>query len=304
MKYNEANGACKPDLNGHLAIVKDFDLNNFLIGLAEARSWAGARMTSPGIWEWTDGTPWQFSDFVDGEPNNNDQCLTVRKESDSGWADYACNYDMPRLCQVGNTSPSPTSGTIESINFPNDYPNNRHHTFKLIAPEGKVIHLVWIEYEIEQGIGGSRGSSCYDWVKVTDKDGSLLMDKVCQIGLPDPPELTSNFNEINIEFKSDSNTNKKGYKAEWSSVDPAGRKKRNATYTSGKIDAQRNGQSFTFEKTPSGRRGSAGVSLNRERRQTVNLVTTRELECADWHSGTGGYWKYDKKIPYACYSKG
>ena len=260
-------------------------------------------MTSPGTWEWMDGTPWQFTDFVDGEPNNDDQCLTVSLDSyghDHGWGDTNCNTKMPRVCQVGNTSPSPTSGTIESVNFPNNYPRDQHHTFKLIAPQGQVIHLVWIELELEVGSWGTSGADCnYDFVKVTDKDGTVLMDKICQIGLPDPPELRSNSNEMNIEFYSDVSGTEKGYKADWSSVDPAGKKKRSVTYMS-KIDTQMNANRSTFD-TP---QEKAGVSLSRSRRQAVNLVTTRELECADWLSGTGGYWKYDKKIPYACYSKG
>ena len=260
-------------------------------------------MTSPGTWEWTDGTPWQFTDFVSGEPNNDDQCLTVKLSSyghDHGWGDWPCNEKMPRVCQVGDTSPSPTSGTIESVNFPSNYPIYQHHTFKLIAPAGKVIHLVWIEFELERGMWGTTGADCdYDYVKVTDKDGTVLMDKLCQIGLPDPPELRSTSNEMNIEFYSDTSGTEKGYKADWSSVDPAGRKRRSARYMGG-INTQMNMPSSTFDITQDDSRGSLGV---RSRRQAVNLVTTRELECADWLSGTGGYWKYDKKIPHACYSK-
>ena len=291
--FREANSSCQTAKGGHLAIPKDYDLNVFISGLTNRRSWIGA-WAENGVWKWRDGTPWEFSDWSDGEPNE-DACLTANKDSDStGWGDKGCNSNMPRICQVGATSPSPTSGTIQSGGFPDNYKRHQHHTFKLVAPAGKVIHLVWVEFEIENAVSGR----CYDYVKVTDKDGTVLMDKTCQIGLPDPPELTSTSNEINIEFKADGSDQEKGYKADWSSIDPAGRKKRSAPQKEG-IYVDMKGHSVQNK----GKSSLAG-SANRQRRQTVDLVKTRELECAEWHGGSGGYWKYDKKIPRACYSKG
>ena len=151
-------------------------------------------------------------------------------------------------------------GDYKSFGFPNDYENGFKYKYPVIAPAGKVIKLTWVEFEIE--LAGYSG--CYDYVKVTDSDGAILMDETCNKELPDPVEYISKTNKIFIEHYADGASKEKGYHFRWTSEDP-----------------------------PSGRR----------KRQAISLVKERELECVEWLGGTGGYWKYDKTIPKACYSK-
>ena len=155
-------------------------------------------------------------------------------------------------------------GDFKSFGFPNDYEKNLINKYSVVAPAGKVIKLTWVEFEVEAAGYPYDSSGCYDYVKVTDSDGVILMDKACNKALPDPVEYISKTNKIWIEHFADGASQEKGYHFRWTSEDP-----------------------------PSGRR----------KRQTISLVKERELECVDWLGGTGGYWKYDKTIPKACYSK-
>jgi hypothetical protein len=142
-----------------------------------------------------------------------------------------------------------------------------------------VIRLKWIFFEIEEP---KYDGSCYDYVKITDKDGSVLMDKTCgKDSLPDPVEFSSNTKEILIEFYSDAAATGKGFHFDWTSIDPSGRKKRESHKIPSSVDL-----------------------VDRRKRQTVNLVTTREVECVDWPGrASTAYWKYGKQIPHSCYSK-
>ena len=152
---------------------------------------------------------------------------------------------------------------MKSLGYPdNDYENNVESKWNLIVETGKVIHLKFTFFEIESG-GNYAGASCYDYLKIGDKDGTTLMGETCG-NTELPPEITSNTNEIIFEFVSDIWTNERGYHVNWEAVDP-----------------------------PSGRR----------KRQALDTSVQREVECVNWLEDTAAYWKYDLEIPASCYSK-
>ena len=59
---------------GELASVPDKDTNDFL-SYAEVtggrRSWIGGQKVD-GEWTWSDGTPWDFENWLPGQPDNSD----------------------------------------------------------------------------------------------------------------------------------------------------------------------------------------------------------------------------------------
>merc|ERR1712110_587377 len=58
--------------------------------------WLGGNdMEQEGVWEWTDGTPWEVEFWRPGEPNNNggaENCLGIGQYSGHGrWNDAKCS---------------------------------------------------------------------------------------------------------------------------------------------------------------------------------------------------------------------
>ena len=69
--WSGAHSSCRA-LGGDLASVTDLSTNEFLTSLTTARAWIGGRRNSDGTWgTWTDGTPWCYTRWYPGEPNNN-----------------------------------------------------------------------------------------------------------------------------------------------------------------------------------------------------------------------------------------
>ncbi|XP_067381603.1 ladderlectin-like [Channa argus] len=53
-----------------------------------------------GVWFWSDGTPFTFSYWCRGEPNNkkSQQCLQVNFGDGKCWDDSYCYYSLPSVC--------------------------------------------------------------------------------------------------------------------------------------------------------------------------------------------------------------
>ena len=62
-----------------------------------------------------------------------------------------------------------TTGTIESPNYPNTYPDNLNMTETIEVGSGKILRLVFEYFDID----------CPEFVKITDRDGNTLMDEFC-----------------------------------------------------------------------------------------------------------------------------
>ena len=81
---------------GHLATVgSEAEWNTIKYVLPEGRNlWLGGNdVKTEGVWKWVDGTPWSFSNWQQGEPNN-----------EGGTEDYLMLYgNAPRTWNDGNT---------------------------------------------------------------------------------------------------------------------------------------------------------------------------------------------------------
>ena len=58
-------------LGGDLASVTDMTTNRFLTTVTSSRAWIGASLNyKGGPWTWSDGTPWCWVNWMQGEPND------------------------------------------------------------------------------------------------------------------------------------------------------------------------------------------------------------------------------------------
>ena len=88
--------------NGDLVSIPDQATNQFLTTLSTDNSWTGASdAASEGSWTWSDGTPWGYESWLQGEPNNSgDQDYGTINHYGAGlWDDLQGTYHKPFFCQ-------------------------------------------------------------------------------------------------------------------------------------------------------------------------------------------------------------
>jgi len=89
-------------------------------------------------------------------------------------------------------------------------------------------------FEIE-----SQGSDCpYDWIRVVDGSGTVLLEDTCGHTAPSP--FHSDTNKVLIIFKSDATVRKRGFKLQWNATGGC----EWSAWSSGKCDPQTGFQSF------------------------------------------------------------
>lgn len=120
--WDVASAACT-NLDGHLVTVTSQEENNFLVSLASGRNvWAGGRQPlgqpSPSAgWQWVTGETWSFTNWNDGEPNDNndiegdeepvaqENCLEFR--TDGSWNDDECVDPHNYICETEPSTLAP-----------------------------------------------------------------------------------------------------------------------------------------------------------------------------------------------------
>ena len=104
-KWIQAEDFCLNE-GGHLAAIPTEAVNTFVWEEMDARGenyfWiGGSDLEEEGIWRWTDCTPWEFTFWYTGEPNNHgnkDQhCLQYRSIWIK-WDDTDCTDAKPFVC--------------------------------------------------------------------------------------------------------------------------------------------------------------------------------------------------------------
>ncbi|XP_051718654.1 galactose-specific lectin nattectin-like isoform X2 [Ctenopharyngodon idella] len=91
-------------LGANLASVRNKLENNFLLSLlptSVTRSWVGAHDgVQEGQWFWSDGTPFLYTNWCSGEPNNQrpENCLEINWTSNRCWNDAPCSILKSYLC--------------------------------------------------------------------------------------------------------------------------------------------------------------------------------------------------------------
>jgi len=113
---------------------------------------------------------------------------------------------------------SAQKGSIISENYPDNYPDNvyeKRTTIRASNPDD-ILQINFIDFKLERVYG----YRCYDWLKIQDGDGTVLLDKTCGDNKPRP--VTSNTDTVVIIFNSDSYNTEKGFKINWESKPKGG----------------------------------------------------------------------------------
>ena len=115
------------------------------------------------------------------------------------------------------------TGVVTSPNHPGNYPHNIDKTQTIVVESGKILRLEFTSFAVYWG------STCqYDFVKITDGDGTTLMDNSCGYSSSDPssssyflpPIITTRSNRVEIFFHTDGSRTSSGWSLSWSAVTP------------------------------------------------------------------------------------
>ncbi|XP_056146256.1 bone morphogenetic protein 1-like [Lampris incognitus] len=102
------------------------------------------------------------------------------------------------------------NGSLNTPGWPKEYPPNKNCVWQLVAPIQYRITLLFDIFETE-----GNDVCKYDYVEVRSglSSDSRLHGKFC--GAEKPETITSQYNNMRIEFKSDNTVSKKGFKAQF-----------------------------------------------------------------------------------------
>jgi hypothetical protein len=105
--WDDARTFCQT-LGGRLAAIRSAGVNAFVVsesGAVDAtRKWwiGGSDIASEGTWAWDGGTPWTYTNWASGEPNNsggNEDCLQLWRYTDGTWNDEPCAQALNYVCE-------------------------------------------------------------------------------------------------------------------------------------------------------------------------------------------------------------
>ena len=122
------------------------------------------------------------------------------------------------------------TGVVTSTNHPGLYPHNMDKTETIEVESGKILRLEFTHFAV-YGVPSYCESD--DFVKITDGDGTTLMDNSCGYSSSDPssssyflpPIITTRSNRVEIFFHTDasdtsSGWTRTGWSLSWSAVTP------------------------------------------------------------------------------------
>ena len=100
--WDEAEKQCI-DQGGHLASVHSAEENNFIRSLYTGSAWiGGSNFETEGKWVWSDGTEWDFEDWINGEPSGGPEHFLELRSKDPGnkyWNDKEGSYALQFFCK-------------------------------------------------------------------------------------------------------------------------------------------------------------------------------------------------------------
>ena len=125
------------------------------------------------------------------------------------------------------------TGVVTSPNHPDDYPHNLDKTQTIEVESGKILRLEFTHFAVQ----ACDGTTCNittcptDFVKITDGDGTTLMDNSCGWSSVSwiepshslyflPPIITTRSNRVEIFFHTDGSYAWNGWSFSWSAVTP------------------------------------------------------------------------------------
>ena len=132
------------------------------------------------------------------------------------------------------------TGVVTSPNHPDNYPRNLDKTQTIEVESGKILRLEFTHFAVRT-CGDITDCSC-DFVKITDGDGTTLMDNSCghssrdpsdsdnSCGYSDedpshekyfqPPIIMTRSNRMEVFFHTDGSKTHTGWSLSWSAVTP------------------------------------------------------------------------------------
>ncbi|XP_026181801.1 ladderlectin-like [Mastacembelus armatus] len=102
MSWADAQKNCR-SLDANLASVLDSREDRLIqkmIGDGTAAWLGGTDAKQEGNWSWTDGTPFRYTNWAPGQPDNwqgNENCLHITAEGKM-WNDLNCDQLLPSFC--------------------------------------------------------------------------------------------------------------------------------------------------------------------------------------------------------------
>jgi len=100
--------------------------------------------------------------------------------------------------------------SIESPDYPNDYPNNLDKVYTIPSATGYGVLLYFTHFDLEAS------TDCqYDWVKLEDENGNPLGPEPKYCGNQAPPPVHTNTNKIIVTFHTDGSVVRTGFQAGW-----------------------------------------------------------------------------------------
>ena len=82
--------------------------HQFVAGLGGGLLWLGGRRDSENRedWVWSDGAPWSYINWAEGEPNNhlgrNEDCALIYPDFGKKWNDFPCSSETTFVCKKGS----------------------------------------------------------------------------------------------------------------------------------------------------------------------------------------------------------
>ena len=118
------------------------------------------------------------------------------------------------------------TGVVTSPNHPGYYPSNVEKRQIITVESEKILRLEFTHFAVL--VCGNITTCPCDFVKITDGDGTTLMDNSCGWSNEDPsspayfqpPIITTRSNRVEIFFHTDDSGTTTGWSLSWSAVTP------------------------------------------------------------------------------------
>ena len=100
-KWDDARIHCQ-NSEAELASVTSSETNNFLTTLTQKKCWIGGYTEDKDTWQWSDGSPWGYTNWGSDRPNNkwgSQDKLWFNHPEVGEWDDLNRYRNIPFICQ-------------------------------------------------------------------------------------------------------------------------------------------------------------------------------------------------------------
>ena len=106
--WPEAVAECKDSGGDHLASIHNVETNTFIRSLLGANAFLGGYRDENGVWQWTDGSEWDYERWATGNPSGGNEdklIMSTGSWEDSRWNDVCASCeDGGYVCQAESKS--------------------------------------------------------------------------------------------------------------------------------------------------------------------------------------------------------